>query len=330
MEARRPLGGPAAALSDDPAPPAHGLAEALSQAVLASALDAVVTMDAHGCITGANPAAADMFGWPVDELVGADLADRVIPEPLRDAHRRGLRHFRATGTGPLLGRRIETVALRAGGASFPVELALRVAPGDGPLVVAATLRDVSARRAAEAALEDERRRALALARYTLRAAVAAGVTEPTAMLALLNAAVLEQEPGEWCTAAVGELTTGGRWRLEVACGGHPQPLLVGPGGEVRPIGGRSTVVGWDARTTFRVEAVELEPGAAVVWSTDGVADTRGPGGRFTEDRLRRLLARPWPSAAAAADAVWDITSAWAAADPDAADDTALLVLRRRS
>jgi len=68
--------------------------------VLASALDAVITMDARGVITSWNANAEAMFGWPAAAAIGRQLADTIIPSRYRDAHRRGLAHFVATGDGP--------------------------------------------------------------------------------------------------------------------------------------------------------------------------------------------------------------------------------------
>jgi PAS domain S-box-containing protein len=117
--------------------------------ILDSSMDAVVTIDNQGKITGWNPQAERVFGWCRDEAMGAMLADLVIPEPYRFAFARGLEHYRVTGEGPLLRRRVELTAIRKGGVSFPVELAV------SPLAVSehrefcAFVRDISERKAAE-------------------------------------------------------------------------------------------------------------------------------------------------------------------------------------
>ena len=43
-------------------------------------------------------------------------------QPQRMAHERGVRHFLATGEGPLLRRRIEVTSIRRSGVEFPVGL----------------------------------------------------------------------------------------------------------------------------------------------------------------------------------------------------------------
>jgi len=98
--------------------------------VLASALDAVITMDARGVITSwtRTPRRCSMAGAAA---IGRQLADTIIPSRYRDAHRRGLAHFVATGDGPILRRRIEIIALHRGGHEFGVELT--VTPAQQPM-----------------------------------------------------------------------------------------------------------------------------------------------------------------------------------------------------
>src|SRR6266536_1719065 len=67
--------------------------ESRLRAMLEAALDAVVTIDHHGRITGWNHAAETTFGYRADEAIGRDLADLIAPHALRAAHRRGLARF---------------------------------------------------------------------------------------------------------------------------------------------------------------------------------------------------------------------------------------------
>ena len=53
-------------------------------------------------------------------------------------------HCVATGEGPLLGRRVELVALRADGSEFPVELAITRILNAGPPLFTGHVRDISA------------------------------------------------------------------------------------------------------------------------------------------------------------------------------------------
>jgi two-component system, cell cycle sensor histidine kinase and response regulator CckA len=127
--------------------------EALNRAILESALDCIITMDAHGRVLEFNPAAERVFGFSRAEAVGQELAELIIPPALRESHRRGLAHYLKTGEGPVLDLRIEIAAVRADGTEILVELAITAFRIAGAPVFTAYLRDITER------LRDERRRA---------------------------------------------------------------------------------------------------------------------------------------------------------------------------
>src|SRR5207249_574899 len=70
-----------------------------------------------------------------------------------EAHRNGLRHYLATGEGPVLGRAIELTAMRRDGTEFPVELTITPLRVGDKHVFAAFVRDITHRKQAEAELE---------------------------------------------------------------------------------------------------------------------------------------------------------------------------------
>jgi PAS domain S-box-containing protein len=128
--------------------------EARKDAMLRSALDGVVVMDHDGRIVDVNAATEHAFATTRDQLVGRRVADLMVPPRLRDAHTNGLARFLETGTGPLLGRRVEMAAQGRDGGEFPIEIAITPIPmaeGEPPLFIA-FLRDISQRKEAEEAL----------------------------------------------------------------------------------------------------------------------------------------------------------------------------------
>ena len=64
--------------------------ELRTSAVLASALEAIVTMDERGRIVDFNPAAERMFGYALQDVAGESLAEILIPPELRERHRAGV------------------------------------------------------------------------------------------------------------------------------------------------------------------------------------------------------------------------------------------------
>ncbi|HVF46068.1 MAG TPA: PAS domain S-box protein [Pyrinomonadaceae bacterium] len=127
-------------------------AEARKAAMFETALDSVISIDHRGIVTEFNPAAEETFGYTRADVIGRELAELIIPEEMREAHRRGLAHYLKTGEGPVLERRIEISGLRADGSEFPVELAITRIPVGGMPQFTAYLRDITARKAGEDAM----------------------------------------------------------------------------------------------------------------------------------------------------------------------------------
>jgi len=123
--------------------------ESLKSAILASSLDALVTIDHHGNIVEFNPAAEATFGFTRGHALGKPLAELIIPPRYREAHRRGFARYLATGEGPVLGKRIEIEATRADGTEFPVELTITPIHSASTPLFTAFIRDITQRRAAE-------------------------------------------------------------------------------------------------------------------------------------------------------------------------------------
>jgi PAS domain-containing protein len=63
--------------------------EALTDAVVRAALDAVIIINSEGEILEFNPAAESIFGHPRSAVVGQQMVDLVVPPSLRDEHRHG-------------------------------------------------------------------------------------------------------------------------------------------------------------------------------------------------------------------------------------------------
>src|SRR3989442_1206294 len=108
--------------------------EEYARRIVEAAYDAFVGMDQDGGITGWNRHAEDIFGWARADAIGRPLAETIIPTQYRHPHRRGLKHFLATGEGPVLNRVVDITAVRGDGAQFPVELTLtplRIGGEDG-------------------------------------------------------------------------------------------------------------------------------------------------------------------------------------------------------
>jgi two-component system CheB/CheR fusion protein len=123
----------------------------LNRALIDSALDCIISMNASGRVTEFNLAAESVFGYRRDEVIGQELASLIIPPEFRERHRAGLRHYLETGEGPVLGKRIEVTALRADGSQILVELAITALRSGNEPTFTAYLRDITDRNRGEEA-----------------------------------------------------------------------------------------------------------------------------------------------------------------------------------
>ena len=120
-----------------------------NRAVVDTAFDGVITIDSTGIVTDWNARATAIFGWSREEALGRALSETIIPGRDREAHEHGIREFLRTGSGPILNRRIETVAKHKDGREVPVELAVSPAKIGDAYIFSAFIRDITVRRRAE-------------------------------------------------------------------------------------------------------------------------------------------------------------------------------------
>lgn len=123
--------------------------QARKTAILDSALDAVITIDAQGTIIEFNPAAVTMFGYAKSEAIGQQMRELIVPPRLRDQHQKGFEHYLATGEGPIVGKRVELPAVRSDGTEFDAEVTITRVPLPGPPMCTGYLRDITERKQAE-------------------------------------------------------------------------------------------------------------------------------------------------------------------------------------
>lgn len=124
------------------------------QALIATANDAVITIDERSQIIDWNNAAERMFGWNRQESLGRILTELIIPVGHRRYHDAGIERFLRDGSAQIFNRRVETRALRRSGEEFDAELSVwPVRTGDG-YTFSSFIRDISRRKAAERALAE--------------------------------------------------------------------------------------------------------------------------------------------------------------------------------
>lgn len=135
------------------------VATAKFEDVVTSALDAIVVIDERGVIAEFNPAAESIFGFQRSDVIGQDMSKTIVPAHHRDAHTKGMLHYLDTGEGPVLNQRIEIDAVTVDGTSIMIELAIKESEGPAGRLFFGYMRDITEKKAAEAALLEAKERA---------------------------------------------------------------------------------------------------------------------------------------------------------------------------
>ncbi len=117
-----------------------------------TAYDAIVIIDHHDHITFWNNAAASMFGYTADEIMGKKLHAHLVPEEYQEAFRKGFAKFHQTGTGAMIGTSRELEALQKNGSRFSVEVSLSAVRVKNQWHAIGFIRDISERKQHEAEL----------------------------------------------------------------------------------------------------------------------------------------------------------------------------------
>jgi PAS domain S-box-containing protein len=131
--------------------------EAQMQAVADSAADAIITADMTGTITDWNRAAGLMFGYSRSEAIGQPLTV-LMPSRYAVIHPAAMERFSSSREPRVMGRAVEVVGRRRDGGEFPLEVCLAEWGIEDERFVTATIRDLTERKQAQAALHESEER----------------------------------------------------------------------------------------------------------------------------------------------------------------------------
>ena len=125
-------------------------------AIVTSAMDAIISTDGQQRVCLFNPAAERMFGVKSSEALGQDIS-RFIPEGFREPLNQGPQKLGETDvTSRPMGHVRTLSALRANGEEFPLEASVSQVEIDVEKLYTAILRDITERKRAEEGLQRAR------------------------------------------------------------------------------------------------------------------------------------------------------------------------------
>ena len=123
--------------------------DARYHALLNTSLDSIIWTDGSGRIQEFNAAAERTFRISRKAVLGKDLSETILPAALRPHLSSELFTSVASSGIELMGNRLETKVMRAGGGEFPAELTVTSALIDGNTTFIVYVRDLTARLLAE-------------------------------------------------------------------------------------------------------------------------------------------------------------------------------------
>jgi two-component system sporulation sensor kinase A len=115
------------------------------RSVIQSAIDAIIVTDHQMKIATWNRGAEQIFGFTEQEMIGGALT-AIIPEHLREAHRKGITRHKATGQSTIMETVVETFGRKKDGTVFPIELSLNAWKTDEGMFYSAIIRDITDRK----------------------------------------------------------------------------------------------------------------------------------------------------------------------------------------
>jgi PAS domain S-box-containing protein len=147
---------------------ALGASEARWRAIVDSAVDGIILIDAHGRVEAFNRAAERLFGYTSDEVIGRNV-DMLMPSPYHEEHDSYLARYLATGRAKIIGVGREVQGRRKDGTTFPLHLSVGEITVHGERKFTGILHDLTNR----VQMEERLREQAALAKLGEMAAVIA-------------------------------------------------------------------------------------------------------------------------------------------------------------
>ncbi len=122
------------------------------RALLESAPDSMVIVNAEGMIKQINRQTESLFGYKSVELIGREV-ERLIPKSYRAQHPAHLRDYFTNASVRPMGSGLELFGVKKDGIEFPIEISLSPIDTEEGMLVSAAIRDISDRRERERALQ---------------------------------------------------------------------------------------------------------------------------------------------------------------------------------
>lgn len=134
------------------------LSESMLNSIFTSAPEGIVVINTEGEIIQANPAVSRMFGYPLQALLGQNIALLMSPRDRRE-HQDWIVRFLTTGVEALVNRPRIVEGYRRSGERFPLRMSITETRVDDELFFTGTLQDFTQVKAVEEQLIEAKNKA---------------------------------------------------------------------------------------------------------------------------------------------------------------------------
>jgi len=118
------------------------------RAVIDTAVDGVILIDARGTVLMLNPACERLFDYTASEMIGQNVK-LLMPLSYKAEHDNYISNFLKTGRRKIIGIGREVVGQRKDGSTFPMDLSVGEAKQDGESVFVGIMHDLTSRKRTE-------------------------------------------------------------------------------------------------------------------------------------------------------------------------------------
>lgn len=126
--------------------------------LLDTTVDGIIIIDEKGTVEDYNIACQRLFGYSPEEVIGRNV-NMLMPPPYCDEHDGYLEQYRKTGRRKIIGIGREVEGRRQDGTTFPMELSVGEARHGNSPIFMGIIRDITARKQAEADLQKAKEQA---------------------------------------------------------------------------------------------------------------------------------------------------------------------------
>jgi two-component system sensor kinase FixL len=170
------------------------------ESILGTIPDGIVIIDERGIIQSFSAAAARLFGYSAQEVIGRSV-NMLMPSPYREQHDGYIARYLATGEPRIIGVGRVVRGQRKDGTTFPIELAVGEVRVEGGRLFTGFIRDLSERQEREQRLHEVQSELIHVSRLSelgqMCAALAHEVNQPlTAIENYLRASTRLMESGD--------------------------------------------------------------------------------------------------------------------------------------